>query len=95
MPDVGKLKNTETAELLTDQRPDVNLLSMMVVSSASDTYQRPADFADFASRNKDRISTEAHPLLTPADLVQLPKGQAFRSSREGSFFAELHRACKS
>ena len=56
-----RVKNTETAELLTDQLPDVNLVSMMVVSSASDT----SDFADFASRNEDRISTEAHPPVDP------------------------------
>ena len=71
-----RVKNAETAEFLTEQLPEVNLVSMTVVSSASDTND-PSDFADFASRNEDRISTEARPLLTPADLVQLPKGQAF------------------
>ena len=80
-----RVKNTETAELLTDQLPEVNLVSMMVVSSASDTND-PADFADFASRNEDRISTEAHPLLTPADLVQLPKGQAFALIEGGQLY---------
>ena len=80
-----RVKNTETAELLTDQLPEVNLVSMMVVSSASDTND-PADFADFASRNEDRISTEAHRLLTPADLVQLPKGQAFALIEGGQLY---------
>ena len=57
----------------------------MVVSSASDTND-PTDFAEFASRNEDRISTEARPLLTPADLVQLPKGQAFALIEGGQLY---------
>ncbi|MCP4993748.1 MAG: conjugative coupling factor TraD, PFGI-1 class, partial [Gammaproteobacteria bacterium] len=32
---------------------------------------------DFKSRNEDRISVSEVPLLTPAELVTLPKGQAF------------------
>jgi hypothetical protein len=32
---------------------------------------------DFQSRNEDRISVSEVPMLTPAELVRLPKGQAF------------------
>lgn len=42
----------------------------------SDTND-PTEFADFASRNEDRITTESAQMLSPSDLVQLPKGQAF------------------
>ncbi|MDB5821395.1 MAG: traD, partial [Herminiimonas sp.] len=81
-----RVKNGETAEILTEQLPEVNLASMLVASSASDTND-PADFAEFSSRNEDRISAESHPLLTPADLVQLPKGQAFALIEGG----QLHK----
>lgn len=45
-------------------------------SSVSDTND-PIDFADFASRNEDRIAPETVRMLEPTDLVQLPKGEAF------------------
>ena len=80
-----RVKNTETAELLTDQLPEVNMVSMMVVSSASDTND-PSDFADFASRNEDRIATDKRPMLSAADLVQLPKGQAFALIEGGQLY---------
>jgi conjugative coupling factor TraD (TOL family) len=71
-----RVKEIATAELLTDQLPEVRLISTVLSSSVSDTND-PEDFADFASRNEDRISTESAPMLVAADLVQLPKGQAF------------------
>ena len=58
----------------------------MVSSSVSDTND-PGDFADFASRNEDRITTERTPMLSPSDLVQLPKGQAFALIHGG----QLHK----
>jgi conjugal transfer pilus assembly protein TraD len=33
--------------------------------------------ADFSSRNEDRVATEKVPMLDPAWLMKLPKGQAF------------------
>lgn len=80
-----RVKNTETAELLTDQLPEVNMVLMTVVSSASDTND-PSDFADFASRNEDRIATDKRPMLSAADLVQLPKGQAFALIEGGQLY---------
>jgi len=71
-----RVKEMATAELLTDQLPEVRVVSTVVASSVTDTND-PADFADFASRNEDRILTENAPMLAPSDLVQLPKGQAF------------------
>lgn len=71
-----RVKEMATAELLTDQLPEVRVVSTVVASSVTDTND-PADFADFASRNEDRILTESAPTLSPSDLVQLPKGQAF------------------
>jgi conjugative coupling factor TraD (SXT/TOL subfamily) len=71
-----RVKEIATAELLTDQLPEVRLISTVLSSSVSDTND-PEDFADFASRNEDRITTEAVAMLEAADLVRLPKGQAF------------------
>jgi hypothetical protein len=79
------VKEIATAELLTDQLPDVRIVSTIVSSSVSDTND-PADFADFASRNEDRITTESAPMLSPSDLVQLPKGQAFALVQGGQLY---------
>jgi hypothetical protein len=81
-----RVKEVATAELLTSQLPEVRVVSTLVASSVSDTND-PGDFADFASRNEDRITTESAPMLAPSDLVQLPKGQlrgtAGSSTRSG------------
>ena len=71
-----RVQNTETAEMLTLRLPEVDIVTKLASSSVSDTND-PTDFAEFASRNEDRISTDKAPMLTPADLVRLPKGQAF------------------
>ena len=48
----------------------------MSVSGVDDSSD-PGSGVDFKSRNEDRISVSEVPLLTPAELVTLPKGQAF------------------
>ena len=81
-----RVKEVATAELLTSQLPEVQVISTVVSSSVSDTND-PRDFADFASRNEDRITTEGTALVSPSDLVQLPKGQAFALVHGG----QLHK----
>ncbi len=80
-----RVKEVATAELLTSQLPDVRLVSTLVSSSVSDTND-PGDFADFASRNEDRITSESAAMLAPSDLVQLPKGQAFALLHGGQLY---------
>ena len=75
-----------TAELLTDQLPEVYVVSTIVSSSASDAND-PGEFTDFASRNEDRIAPETVRMLEPTDLVQLPKGEAFALIHGG----QLHK----
>ena len=65
-----------TAELLTDQLPPVEVLSLMSVSGVDDSSD-PDSGVDFRSRNEDRISASEVPMLAPADRVTLPKGHAF------------------
>lgn len=71
-----RVQNLETAEILTQMLPEVNITTKLASSSVTDTND-PADFAEFGSKYEDRVSTERVPTLTPADMVQLPKGQAF------------------
>jgi conjugative coupling factor TraD (SXT/TOL subfamily) len=80
-----RVKEVATAELLTDQLPTVRVVSTLLSSSVSDTND-PGDFADFASRNEDRITTESAPMLAASDLVQLPKGQAFALIEGGQLY---------
>jgi conjugal transfer pilus assembly protein TraD len=80
-----RVKNTETAEMLTAQLPEVTVISVITSSSVSDTND-PRDFAEFASRNQDILATETRPMLSPADLVQLPKGQAFALIEGGQLY---------
>ena len=80
-----RVKEVATAELLTNQLTEVRVVSTIASSSVSDTND-PGDFADFASRNEDRISTEGATMLSPSDLVQLPKGQAFALLHGGQLY---------
>ncbi|OOY68159.1 hypothetical protein BOW07_12210 [Solemya velum gill symbiont] len=65
-----------TAEMLTDQLSRVEVFTLMSVSGVDDSSD-PGSGVDFKSRNEDRISVSEVPMLTPAELVALPKGQAF------------------
>jgi conjugative coupling factor TraD (SXT/TOL subfamily) len=66
-----------TARFLTDKLPQrVPIYSLQPASSVSDSHQL-GDGADFTSSNTDRLLTTEVPMLTPNDLLQLPKGQAF------------------
>lgn len=71
-----RVKELATAELLTQQLPRVEIFSLTQVSAIDDSAD-PASPVDFTSRNEDRIGVSEVPLLTPADIVTLPKGQAF------------------
>lgn len=71
-----RVKELATAEMLTQQLPNVEIFSLMQVSGTNDTAD-PGSSVDFTSRNEDRISVSEVPLFTPADIVTLPKGQAF------------------
>jgi conjugative coupling factor TraD (TOL family) len=71
-----RVVNVDTARKLTDRLEEVRIATRLVASGASDTND-PADFAEFATRNEDRVSTEKVPMLDPAWLMKLPKGQAY------------------
>ncbi len=62
--------------MLTEQLPKVEVFTLMSVSGVDDSSE-PGSGVDFKSRNEDRISVSEVPMLTPAELITLPKGQAF------------------
>jgi conjugative coupling factor TraD (TOL family) len=71
-----RVKELATAEMLINQLPKVDVHTLTSVSSVDDSSE-PASGIDFRSKNEDRLSSTEVPLLTAADLVTLPKGQAF------------------
>ncbi len=71
-----RVRSPATAELLTEQLPEVQVHTLTLVSGVTDTSDMTLD-VDFQSRNEDRVNVEAAPMLTPADIIALPKGQAF------------------
>ncbi|HSH30925.1 MAG TPA: type IV conjugative transfer system coupling protein TraD [Thiohalobacter sp.] len=71
-----RVKELATACMLTDQLPSVNVHALTQVSGVSDS-STPGSGVDFTSRNEDRITVSEVPLLTPNDIMSLPKGQAF------------------
>ena len=82
-----RVKNTETAEILTDQLPKVQVLTKLMNSGASDAHD-PDTFDDFTAQTSDRLTSREVPMLEPADLVQLPKGQCF-ALLEGGQLAKI------
>ncbi len=82
-----RVKSLQTAEYLTKQLPRVEVKSLSVDSRTSD-IQDPTQFADFASGAGDRISVRETEMVQPADLTQLPKGQAF-ALLEGGQLAKI------
>jgi hypothetical protein len=70
-----RVRETATAELLTQQLPKVNVLTKTLVSGPpTPPIRRPTDFT---SSSQDRVSSTSVPLIEPAHIVSLPKGQMF------------------
>lgn len=80
-----RVRNEKTAEMLTKQLPDVKVISGTLISSAGD-IAFPDDMEDFTSRNEDRLASETVPMLSTADLLTLPKGQAFALLEGGQLY---------
>ncbi len=71
-----RVRETATAELLTRQLPKVEVYATSLVSGATDSSDPQGNTA-FTSNTQDRISATSVPLIEPAHVVALPKGQAF------------------
>ncbi|MBL4885687.1 MAG: type IV conjugative transfer system coupling protein TraD [Planctomycetaceae bacterium] len=70
------VKEISTCEMFTKQLPEVSVSEIMAVSGVTDTPASDGSFG-FTSNNQDRISISRVPMIAPADVIALPKGQAF------------------
>ena len=70
------VKEIATCEMFTKQLPEVSVSEIMAVSGVTDNVEASGGIG-FTSNNQDRISISRVPMIAPADIVALPKGQAF------------------
>jgi len=80
-----RVRETATAELLTKQLPKVEVYTTSIVSGATDTSD-PQGHTAFTSNTQDRITSTSVPLIEPAHVVNLPKGQAFALLEGGNLW---------
>ncbi|MGO3130323.1 MAG: type IV conjugative transfer system coupling protein TraD [Alcaligenes sp.] len=80
-----RVRETATAELLTKQLPKVEVYTTTVVSGATDSSDIHGK-TDFTSNTQDRISMTSVPMIEPAHIVQLPKGQCFALMQGGALW---------
>lgn len=80
-----RVRETATAELLTRQLPKVDVYTTTLVSGATDSSDVQGQ-TDFTSNAQDRISTASVPMIEPAHVVGLPKGQAFALLQGGQLW---------
>ena len=80
-----RVKELATAEMLTNQVDSCEVTTIMEVSGVTDTAD-PTSSVDFTSKNEDRISIIEQPLITPANVMALPKGQAFALLEGGNLW---------
>lgn len=80
-----RVRETATAELLTKQLPKVDISSNTMISGATDTSD-PHSATAFTSNTQDKISTTSVPLVEPAHIIALPKGQAFALIEGGALW---------
>ena len=71
-----RVKDIDTAALLTDQLPTVNVVELTQIAGYTDSSD-PESPVDFSSRHEDRITSSKTTMLEPHDVTKLPKGEAF------------------
>ena len=80
-----RVRETATAELLTKQLPNVEVHTTALMSSATDSSDLRGH-TDFTSNTTDRVSSTSVPLIEPAHIVALPKGQCFALIEGGNLW---------
>ncbi|WP_288429214.1 type IV conjugative transfer system coupling protein TraD [uncultured Pantoea sp.] len=71
-----RVKEKNTAMLLTDQLPEVGVYQKTLTSGVTDV-SRPGEGTDFNSNVSDQVTLVKVPMISPSDIINLPKGQAF------------------
>ncbi len=69
-------KEEATAEILTKSLHKVSVNEVMTTSSVTDSND-PTNNKDFGSSTGDRVTRTERPMISSADIMNLPKGQAF------------------
>ena len=78
-----RVRETATAELLTKQLPKVQVFTSTTASSANDAINGNAAFT---SNTHDQIQSVSVPMIEPAHVVSLPKGQCFALIEGGNLW---------
>ncbi|MCK3850851.1 type IV conjugative transfer system coupling protein TraD [Pseudomonas sp. W2Jun17] len=78
-----RVRETATAELLTNQLPKVQVFTSTPASSANDAINGNAAFT---SNIHDQIQSVSVPMIEPAHVVSLPKGQCFALMEGGNLW---------
>lgn len=78
-----RVRETATAELLTNQLPKVQVFTSTPASSANDAINGNAAFT---SNTHDQIQSVSVPMIEPAHVVALPKGQCFALIEGGNLW---------
>ncbi|UQS88715.1 type IV conjugative transfer system coupling protein TraD [Pseudomonas chlororaphis subsp. piscium] len=80
-----RVRETATAELLTKQLSRVDVHATSLMSGTTDSSD-PRDNTAFTSNTQDRINSTSVPLIEPAHVVALPKGQCFALIEGGNLW---------
>ena len=78
-----RVRETATAELLTNQLPKVQVFTSTPASSANDSINGKAAFT---SNTQDQVQSVSVPMIEPAHVVGLPKGQCFALIEGGNLW---------
>lgn len=78
-----RVRETATAELLTHQLPKVQVFTSTPASSANDAVNGKTAFT---SNTHDQIQSASVPMIEPAHVVGLPKGQCFALTEGGNLW---------
>ncbi len=71
-----RVREKNTAMLMTDQLPEVGVYQKTLTSGVTDV-SRPGEGTDFNSNVNDQVTLVKVPMISPSDIINLPKGQAF------------------
>lgn len=71
-----RVREKNTAMLMTDQLPEVGVYQKILTSGVTDV-SRPGEGTDFNSNVNDQVTLVKVPMISPSDIINLPKGQAF------------------
>ncbi|WJV25646.1 MULTISPECIES: type IV conjugative transfer system coupling protein TraD [Pseudomonas] len=80
-----RVRETATAELLTKQLSRVEVHATSLMSGTTDSSD-PRGNTAFTSNTQDRINSTSVPLIEPAHVVALPKGQCFALIEGGNLW---------